>query len=68
VPDLAGPEVLRMIDMVARYAAAAGDRRRLLQIPLPGGFGRALRNGTLIPSGPHDTGTQTFGQWVLEAT
>ncbi|BDZ50267.1 nucleoside-diphosphate sugar epimerase [Frondihabitans sucicola] len=64
VRDLAGPEQHRMIDMVERYVARTGSSGRLVQIPVPGGFGRALRDGTLLPVGCHDEGAQTFGEWL----
>ncbi|MCS5497032.1 SDR family oxidoreductase [Cnuibacter physcomitrellae] len=67
-PDLAGPEVLRMGDMVRDYARATGDTGPIWEVPLPGGFGRALRDGTLL-AGPGATlGTQTFGDWIADIT
>jgi uncharacterized protein YbjT (DUF2867 family) len=66
VPDLAGPEVLRMLAMVRQYLAATGHTARLLQVPLPGGFGKAMRDGTLTPTGRFDTASQTFGAWLRE--
>ncbi|MGA1836172.1 SDR family oxidoreductase [Herbiconiux sp. 11R-BC] len=71
-PDLAGPEVLRMADMVRSYAAAAatpttaGRRRRVLEVPLPGGFGKALRDGTLLAGPAAELGRQRFAEWVDE--
>ncbi|MCS5723441.1 NAD(P)H-binding protein [Herbiconiux sp. CPCC 203407] len=77
--DLAGPEVLRMRDMVRAYAAATGDRANppgrpgrpgrpgpTLELPLPGGFGKALRDGTILPAPGADRGTQTFAEWIAE--
>ena len=62
--DRAGPHVLRMADMVTRYAKAIGDTARILELPLPGGFGRALRNSTLVASPSADHGKQTFSEWA----
>lgn len=64
VRDLAGPEELRMVDMVRAYARATGRRGRVLAVPLPGGFGRALRDGTVLPGPDADRGTQTFSAWL----
>lgn len=65
--DLAGPEVLRMVDMVSAYVDATGRRARLIQVPLPGGFGKAMRDGTLLPVGTFDMASQTFTEWLREA-
>ena len=64
VADLAGPEVLRMIDMVRQYLLASGRRGFVMQVPLPGGFGKALRDGTLIPTDNFEVASQTFAQWL----
>ncbi|MDR5699659.1 SDR family oxidoreductase [Agromyces aerolatus] len=65
--DLAGPREERMADLARRLLAASGKRTRVLEFPLPGVFGRALRNGTLLPApGAADLGTQTFDEWLAE--
>ncbi|HXH35976.1 MAG TPA: NAD(P)H-binding protein [Plantibacter sp.] len=64
--DLAGPEVLQMADMVRAYATAVGRKPRILQLPLPGGFGKAMRDGTILAGPDADHGTQTFHEWVAE--
>ncbi|WP_291057067.1 NAD(P)H-binding protein [Herbiconiux sp.] len=66
--DLAGPEVLTMVDMVRAYAAATGGTGPILQIPLPGGFGKAMRDGTTVAGSDADRGTQTFAEWIDELT
>ncbi|GGF15630.1 SDR family oxidoreductase [Subtercola lobariae] len=62
--DLAGPEVLRMVDMVTAYVAATHARGTILEVPLPGGFGTALRNRTLLPDSSAQLGTQTYAEWL----
>ena len=62
--DLGGPETFRMVDLVRRYAAAIGDGRRVVSLPLPGRFGRAMRDGSLVPGATADHGTQTFEEWL----
>ncbi|MFJ4846670.1 SDR family oxidoreductase [Streptomyces sp. NPDC088733] len=63
-PDLAGPEVLEMDDMVRRLARARGDRRLLVPVRLPGAAGRALTGGALLPAADGPRGRQTFADWL----
>jgi uncharacterized protein YbjT (DUF2867 family) len=62
--DLAAPEQLRMIEMVRAYAAATGGRAPILEVPLPGGFGKALRDGTITAGPGADRGRQTYAEWI----
>ena len=62
--ELAGPEEHRMSELVRRYLKAAGERRRVLEVPLPGGFGKALRDGTVLPGPGAKYGTRTFEEWL----
>ncbi|MTD14729.1 NAD(P)H-binding protein [Nakamurella sp. YIM 132087] len=64
VPDLGGPREERMVDMVRRYARTQHRRGPILQVPLPGGLGKAMRDGTLVPHGPTDHGVQTYQEWL----
>ncbi|MUN62812.1 NAD(P)H-binding protein [Kocuria sediminis] len=64
VPDLAGPREERMAELSRRWAAAGGVRGRVLELPVPGGFGRALRDGTLLARPGCQHGEQTFEQWL----
>lgn len=64
VRDLGGPQELRMVDVVRDLARATGRRGPVLAVPLPGGFGRALRDGTTLPGPGADHGVQTFAEWV----
>lgn len=48
-PDIAGPQELRMAEVARATLAARGENRRVLEVPMPGGFGRALRNGGILP-------------------
>lgn len=47
--DLAGPEALRIAEVARAVIAARGGRRRVVEVPLPGAFGRALRDGSILP-------------------
>lgn len=66
VPDLAGPEEVRMVDMVRAYARRIGVRAPVLQVPLPGAGGRAMRDGSLVPAPGADLGRTTFAEWLAQ--
>ncbi|WP_053353399.1 SDR family oxidoreductase [Leucobacter musarum] len=51
-PDLVGPREERMAQMMRALLAHRGDGARVIELPLPGGFGRALRDGSILPSDP----------------
>jgi uncharacterized protein YbjT (DUF2867 family) len=63
-PELAGPEVLTMPDMVRRLLRARGSRRPVLPIPAPG---RLWPADGLLPQRPHRTGEQTFAEWLARS-
>ncbi|MDX3072887.1 SDR family oxidoreductase [Streptomyces sp. NPDC088354] len=65
VPDLAGPEVLEMDDMVRRLARARGERRFIVPVRLPGATGRALAGGALLPAVGGSRGRLRFAEWVM---
>lgn len=64
VRDLAGPKPERMADLSSRWAAESGARGKVAELPLPGGFGRAMRDGSLLPGPDADLGRQTFTEWL----
>lgn len=64
VPDMAGPAILRMAPLMRRYLRATGSRRPVLEVPIPGTWGRTLRDGSLLPVGTPDLGRQTFDEWL----
>jgi uncharacterized protein YbjT (DUF2867 family) len=45
VPDLAGPKIYTMAELVNSYLSAAGKRRPLVPVHIPGRAARALRAG-----------------------
>ncbi|MFI9008731.1 SDR family oxidoreductase [Actinosynnema sp. NPDC053489] len=66
VPDLAGPAVHGMGDLVRGYLAAHGRRRPLLPVRVPGKAGRAYRAGENL-AGPGATrGTRTWEGFLAE--
>ena len=65
-PDLAGPHEENMADMVRRYLAVQGEKRKVLQMPLPGAWGRGMRSGALLPKPGTRLGSQTFDAWLAQ--
>jgi uncharacterized protein YbjT (DUF2867 family) len=66
-PDLGGPEEAELADLVQRYLAAKGLRRRVVRMPLPGVAGKRMRQGAFLPGPGADLGKQTFDEWLTEA-
>jgi uncharacterized protein YbjT (DUF2867 family) len=65
--DMAGPTVERMADLVRRYLRATGSGHPVIEVPLPGLWGRSLRDGSLLPDGSATIGRQTFAEWLATA-
>jgi uncharacterized protein YbjT (DUF2867 family) len=63
-PELAGPEVHDMADLVRMVLRSRSSRRAVVTARLPGGTGRALADGATLPDGPGPRGTQTFAEWL----
>ncbi|QAY58584.1 SDR family oxidoreductase [Microbacterium protaetiae] len=63
-PDLAGPREENMADLVRRYLAAIGRSRPVIQVPLPGAWGRSMRDGTLLPARGTRRARVTFDEWL----
>lgn len=64
VADLAGPREETFGGLARRYLAATGTPRRVVSYPFPGKYGRALRDGTLLPGKDARRGRQTFDEWL----
>ncbi|MFF1809931.1 SDR family oxidoreductase [Streptomyces sp. NPDC058251] len=65
-PELAGPRVEQMVDMVRRLLRARHQRRPLLPVKLPGATGAAMTGDGLLPTGQCVRGSQTFDAWLAE--
>ena len=63
-PEIAGPEQLTMGEMVRRLHRHEGRRARVVEFPLPGQFGRAMRDGTLLARRDTVLARQTFADWL----
>jgi len=61
-PDMGGPEVREFADLARTRLRAAGRRRPLVPLPIPGGVGRGYRAGHHLT--PNATGTRTFEQYL----
>jgi uncharacterized protein YbjT (DUF2867 family) len=66
VVDLGGPGVENLASMVRRYLATTAEHRRVLEVPLPGAWGRSMRNGSVLPASGAQLGTQTFEDWLTK--
>lgn len=65
VPDFGGPRVWGVEEAARAYLAAAGLRRPMVSVPLPGKAARAFRAGwNLIHDG--QTGTRTFEEFLAQ--
>lgn len=63
-PDLAGPREERMAELVRGYLPAAGRSAAVIEVPLPGAWGRGMRDGSLLPQPGTRTGRLTFDEWL----
>jgi uncharacterized protein YbjT (DUF2867 family) len=66
-PELAGPEVLELVDMGRQVARRRGRPRWVLGIPVPGSVGRAMAGGALLPRGEATLAATTFAEWLAGA-
>ncbi|MFC5813506.1 SDR family oxidoreductase [Nonomuraea harbinensis] len=65
VPDLAGPKVYGMGELVRGYLAARGKRRPMLRVRMPGKAGRAYRAGDNL-SLEAELGKRTWEEFLAE--
>lgn len=62
--DLAGPREEWLPEMVKAYAKASGRGGLVIPLGLPGPFGRAAREGALLPGADALFGRQTYAEWI----
>jgi len=62
--DLGGPREESLVKMVRGYARASGAGRVVIPINLGGAFGRAQRDGSLLPAPDAPRGAETFDEWL----
>jgi uncharacterized protein YbjT (DUF2867 family) len=63
-PDLAGPREERMAELMRDYLPVAGRSAPVIEVPLPGAWGRGMRDGSLLPQPGTRLGQQTFAEWL----
>lgn len=64
LPDLAGPRLERMDDLMRRLLQSRGSRALVLSLRLPGRVGRAMAEGSLLPTHDGPRGQLTFEAWL----
>jgi uncharacterized protein YbjT (DUF2867 family) len=62
--EVAGPGVAAIRELAVTWRRAAGRRAVLIPVPVPGGVGRALRDGALTSARPDIQGSLTFAAWA----
>lgn len=65
-PELAGPEVHEMPDLVRSESKRHRRHRVIVPVRQPGEVGRLMAGDGLLPVGDHVTGTQSFRQWQAD--
>ncbi|MEV2239356.1 SDR family oxidoreductase [Micromonospora sp. NPDC049891] len=66
VPELVGPQVYPMADLVRGYLTARGRSRPFLPVPVPGAAGRAYRNGDNLAVDGATVGTRSWEAFLAE--
>jgi uncharacterized protein YbjT (DUF2867 family) len=67
VPDIAGPKIYSALDLFRSYLKAAGKRRVLVQVTMPGGAARSIRSGAnLAPD--RAVGRRTWEEFLADVT
>jgi len=65
VPDVAGPRVYELVELVRGYLRARHKRRRMLAVPIPGRAARAIREGAnLAPD--RAVGRRTWEEFLAD--
>lgn len=63
LPDFGGPEILAFDDIALAWAAARGQRRRIVHVPIPMAFSRHFAEGRLLTP-DHRDGIITFREYL----
>lgn len=66
VPDLAGPKVYAMADLIRGYLRARGQRRLMMPVRMPGKAGRAYRAAENLSLEGAAMGTRTWEDFLAE--
>jgi uncharacterized protein YbjT (DUF2867 family) len=68
VPDLAGPKIYGMRDLITSYLQATQKRRLLLPMRIPGAAGKAYRSGANLTVTGADLGHRTWEAFLAAHT
>ncbi|WP_030664957.1 SDR family oxidoreductase [Streptomyces rimosus] len=68
VPELSGPTVYELGELVRSYLKSTGKRRPLLPVRMPGKVGRAYRAGENLAAHGGVSGTRTWEAFLAERT
>jgi len=66
--EIAGPEPVRMSDLVARYLKATNDPRKVIADPRARYFGTELNDRSLVPGDNPRLGAKRFEDWFSQAS
>lgn len=64
VPDFAGPDQLWLAELARMVFETHGLRRAVIEIPLPGKFGRAVRSAAILPGGDAQIDGVSYEHWL----
>jgi uncharacterized protein YbjT (DUF2867 family) len=67
IVEIAGPERVRLSDLVQRYLRATNDKRNVVEDPTARYFGAELRDDTLMPGANAHLGAVNFDEWFSRA-
>lgn len=64
VQDLAGPKEENMPELFAQYLQHEGKSPKIIEVPVPGAMGKAMRQGGILPDTSARLGQETFTDWL----
>ncbi|GGL82225.1 SDR family oxidoreductase [Glutamicibacter protophormiae] len=64
VQELAGPREEWMPQLFAQYLAKKNQSPRIVEVPLPGAMGKAMREGGILPGPGARLGIETYSDWL----
>ena len=67
IAEIAGPERVRLTDMVRRFLLATKDPREVVEDPTARYFGAELQDNTLVPGPSPRLGTINFDAWFNQS-
>ena len=68
IVEVAGPERVRLAELVQRYLSETGDSRKVVADVNARYFGAVLNDSTLVPGENPRLGSQTFEVWVSQSS